>query len=304
MRWVDRVYGESEISDPDLLSLIGTPTFQRLRGIRQAGPSAFAHPFKTVTRFEHSLGVYVLLRRLGASRQECVAGLLHDLSHTAFSHAVDFVVASEEQAFHETLKPIFLKRADIAEAIGRLGFEIEDFEDDSVYPLLERPLPLLCADRLDYFLRDGRTCGVCDEESVAHTLEHTKAVDGLICLTSVDVARDVVARFAEMNRAWWAGPTESFIYNEFADALREGLRLGCLRKEDLLNDDEHVLACLRSAKSGLINAKLEAITHLDAGKIEALVPKVNPKLRWLDPPVLVDGEVRRFSEVEASPPAG
>lgn len=297
MRWIDRVYGESEISDPDLLLLINTPTFQRLKGIRQAGPSAFAHPFKTVTRFEHSLGVHVLLTLLGADRKECVAGLLHDLSHTAFSHAVDFVFASEDQAYHESLKPIFLARPDIASAVERLGFRPSDFEDDTVYPLLERSLPLLCADRLDYFLRDGRACGVCDDESIAQTLSHIVAVDGLICLTSVDVARDVVARFTEMNRSWWAGPTESFIYNEFADALREGLRLGCLQKADLLSDDEHVLACLRSARSPLINSKLEAITHLDPDKIASLVPKVNPKLRWLDPPVLVNGQVRQFSEI-------
>ena len=84
MRWQDRVYGETEIADPALLGLIGAPTFQRLRGVRQAGPSAIAFPFKDVTRFEHSLGVHVLLRRLGASRKEQVAGLLHDISHTAF----------------------------------------------------------------------------------------------------------------------------------------------------------------------------------------------------------------------------
>src|SRR3954470_2850150 len=134
MHWVDRVYGDVTIEDPRLLALIACPTFQRLRGIRQAGPSAFAFPFKTVTRYEHSLGVYLLLDRLGADRRERVAGLLHDVSHTAFSHAVDFVFASEEQDHHEGLKPEFLDRPDIAEALARLGFAPSDFFDDSVYP--------------------------------------------------------------------------------------------------------------------------------------------------------------------------
>ena len=56
--------------------MIGSPTFERLRGIRQAGPSALAFPFKTVTRHEHSLGVYLLLGRLRAARKARVAGLL------------------------------------------------------------------------------------------------------------------------------------------------------------------------------------------------------------------------------------
>ena len=59
-----RAYGEVAIDDPKVLAVIQTPTFRRLDGVKQAGPSAFAFPFKTVTRFEHSLGVYLLLRRL------------------------------------------------------------------------------------------------------------------------------------------------------------------------------------------------------------------------------------------------
>ena len=44
-----------------------------------------------------------------------------------------------------------------------------------------------------------------------------------------------------MNRQWWAGPVEAFIYNEFADALREGMRTGVLQFDDLMADDAFVL---------------------------------------------------------------
>ena len=60
-----------------------------------------------------------------------------------------------------------LGRDDLAGAIARLGFAPSDFYDDSIYPLLEQPLPWLCADRLDYFLRDGSACGVVTPEFVA-----------------------------------------------------------------------------------------------------------------------------------------
>src|SRR5262249_7497130 len=155
---------------------------------------------KTVTRREHSLGVYLLLRRLGASRREQVAGLLHDISHTAFSHAVDFVVDSDEQDHHERLKPAFLNRPDLASALNRMGVQAEDFYDDSIYPILERPLPWLCADRLDYFLRDSLACGTSNAASVARTLAATIVVDRRIAFTDPDVAHDAVERFAEMNR--------------------------------------------------------------------------------------------------------
>ena len=245
MRWQDRVYGEVEIEDPAILDLIACETFQRLRGIHQAGPRRSPFPFKDVTRFEHSLGVFVLLRRLGAPRREQVAGLLHDVSHTAFSHAVDFVVTSHEQDHHERLKPLMLGRDDLAGAIARLGFAPSDFYDDSIYPLLEQPLPWLCADRLDYFLRDGSACGVVKPEFVARVLGCLRVVDGSSPWAASTWPARLSALFETMNREWWAGPVEAYIYNEFADALREGMRTGVLQFDDLMADDAFVLDAAR-----------------------------------------------------------
>jgi hypothetical protein len=297
MRWNDRVYGDVAITDEGVLGLIAQPTFQRLQGVRQAGPSAIAFSFKDVTRFEHSLGVYLLLGRLGAPRKEQIAGLLHDISHTAFSHAVDFLVTSDEQDHHESLKPVMLHRPDIARALAALDYQAEEFYDDARYPLLERPLPLLCADRLDYFLRDGLACRVLTPREAARILGHLTVVDSVIVFTDPLVAREAMELFDEMNRHWWASPTEAFIYNEFADALREGFRLGLIGEDDLLTEDDAVLAKLDTAGSQLISQKLATIRHFDPALVEGYAPRVIPKERWLDPPVQIDGAIRRMSDL-------
>ncbi|WP_406693380.1 HD domain-containing protein [Singulisphaera sp. Ch08] len=297
MHLIDRVYGEVTIDDPDVVALIACPTFQRLQGIKQAGPSAFAFPFKKVTRLEHSLGVYLLLRRLGADRREQVAGLLHDISHTAFSHAVDFIVSSAEQDHHEGLKPEFLERPDLVAALKTLGFKPAEFYDDSIYPLLERPLPWLCADRLDYFFRDGLACGAATPESVARFLAHLTVIDRTIVFTNAEVAREATAAYALMNREWWASPTEAYIYNEFADALREGLRIGLIQKDDLLSDDASVMAILESSTNPLISEKLDRIVRFRPERLEGYSPRVIPKVRWLDPPVQVVGSYQKLSEL-------
>jgi HD superfamily phosphohydrolase len=300
MRWRDRVYGDVAIEDPQILELVRSPTFERLKGVQQAGPSALAFPFKDVTRYEHSLGVFLLLRMLGAPKREQVAGLLHDISHTAFSHAVDFIVTSEEQDHHEQLKPLMLERRDIAQVLERLGYSPEQFFDDSIYPLLEQPIPLLCADRLDYFLRDGLACGVVDRDFVHRILSHLAIVEFRLVLTQVEFARQAVRLYETMNQQWWASPIEAFIYNEFADALREGFRLGVLHPDDLMTDDSAVLAILDAAGSPLIAGKLETIRHFRPERALGYQPRIVPKERWLDPPVLSGGKVQRLSEVGAS----
>jgi uncharacterized protein len=299
MHWDDRVYGVVAIDEPAILDLIDCPTFRRLAGVRQAGPSALAFPFKNVTRFEHSLGVFLLLRRLGADRREQVAGLLHDISHTAFSHAVDFIISSVEQDHHERLKPLMLDRPDLATALGRLGYKPCEFYDDSIYPLLERPLPWLCADRLDYFLRDGMACGVVLRDAADRILAGLAVADDLIVMTDADVAREAVALFEVMNRDWWASETEAFIYNEFADAIREALRLGILRPDDLMTEDDVVLAQLDAADVPLIRHKLHSIRHFRPESVSGYAPRVVPKARWLDPPVRIGQAVERLSLLES-----
>ena len=287
LRWIDRVYGAVAIDDSEVLALIACPTVQRLRGIKQAGPSALAFPFKQVTRFEHSLGVYILLGRLGASRKEQIAGLLHDVSHTAFSHAVDFVFASELQDHHEGLKPVFLQRSDLAGPLAALGYQPADFYDDAIYPLLEQPLPRLCADRLDYFFRDSLACGVTTPPQIERFLDHLTVVDGRsIAFTDATVAREAVERFAIMNADWWASPTESFIYNEFADALRAAFESGVLVENSLFEDDAAVLAKLFRCANPLVLGKLHRVLHFDPESVIGFAPRVRPKTRWIDPPVV------------------
>lgn len=297
MRWIDRVYGEAAIRDQRILRLIACPTYQRLKGIRQAGPSALAFPFKNVTRYEHCLGVYLLLQRLGAPLREQTAGLLHDISHTAFSHAVDFVLPSAEQDHHEALKPVFLQRPDMVAALDGLGFRPEEFYDDSIYPLLERPLPWLCADRLDYFFRDSLACGVTNPEIVRELLAKLAVRDGVIVFTDPETTREAVRLFAAMNRDWWASPTEAYIYNEFAEALKEGMRIGVLTEDDLLQDDAHVLRKLRASRSSAILDTIQRISRFREECIEGYVPRVIPKQRWLDPPVQIGETWARFSEL-------
>jgi hypothetical protein len=295
MRWQDRVYGEVAVEDPAIVGLIDCDTFQRLRGIHQAGPSSLPFPFKDVTRFEHSLGVFVLLRMLGAPPREQLAGLLHDVSHTAFSHAVDFVVTSDEQDHHERLKPLILGRDDLASAINRLGFSPSDFYDDSIYPLLEQPIPWLCADRLDYFLRDGSACGVVQPEFIARILGCLRVVDSRLALGKVEVAREAAGLFEVMNKLWWAGPVEAYIYNEFADALREGMRTGVLQFDDLMADDAFVLDRLERSGNAVIAEKLASVRLPLPERVAAYSPRIIPKERWLDPPVQVNGTVKRLS---------
>ena len=97
MKIEDRVYGEEEIEERILIDLINCKSVQRLRGLAQYGfPDEYYHK-NGFSRYEHSLGVLIFLRRLGAKLDEQIAGLLHDVSHTSFSHVIDWAIGNPER---------------------------------------------------------------------------------------------------------------------------------------------------------------------------------------------------------------
>lgn len=88
-----------------LAEVIDHPAFQRLRMVRQLGPTCLVYPGAVHTRFEHSLGVFDLARqyllcllRFPSIRESlterdlsiCLLGaLLHDIGHYPFAHSLE-----------------------------------------------------------------------------------------------------------------------------------------------------------------------------------------------------------------------
>ena len=89
---ITTIFGTFEVTDSVLLELLETNAMQRLKGVQQAGICYFVKDPYSFTRYEHSVGVCMLCRMFGASLQEQVAALLHDASHTVFSHVGDFFI--------------------------------------------------------------------------------------------------------------------------------------------------------------------------------------------------------------------
>ena len=154
MKITDRVHGIIEIDDPLIAELIESSPVQRLKKINQNGAQVYLDPTRNTNRFEHSVGVWHLLRKFGADRSEQVAGLLHDTPHTAFSHVIDFVFPNDEHNFHEKFTEKIILNSEVPEILKKHGLKVEDVLATENFHLLEADLPDLSADRIDYFLRD------------------------------------------------------------------------------------------------------------------------------------------------------
>jgi HD superfamily phosphohydrolase len=159
------------------LRLVDTPTFQRLRYVRQLGLAYLVYPGATHSRFEHALGAYHLARNtvaLLAERHEAAANdpdeqaivraaaLLHDVGHYPFSHALEEI----GQIHHEDVARPLITSGQIADVLAHgIGSKAPQRVYDLIRGLSDSPLQGLISgsldlDKIEYLKRDAFMCGV------------------------------------------------------------------------------------------------------------------------------------------------
>ncbi|KAI1762974.1 hypothetical protein GGR53DRAFT_532062 [Hypoxylon sp. FL1150] len=290
----DQLYGSHTVSEPVLNDLLRSPALARLIGVHQHGISAFLNFTPPITRFEHSVGALLLVRLVGGGLEEQVAALLHDVSHTVLSHVVDFALAEPgEGSFHEVHKMRYVGTTHIPDILAAHGFGDLRPLDEALYPLVERPAPRLCADRLDYGLRDAVGFGhlsLADARRVVASLgafPDAAAPDRLLVLRDREAALGLARAYAACDRDVWGSPAHGDLYLRTAQLMRAAIRGGGgVPEEELWRlSDEEFWSRMREV---LDDAGREAMKRLESEGLpddkDLPLPR-GAKIRTIDPDV-------------------
>jgi len=301
MLYHDSVYGTETITEPVLLAVMESVALQRLKGVMQHGITGLIGLTSPVTRFEHCVGAMLLVRRLGAALPEQIAALLHDVSHTAFSHVIDYVLdGHDSQSYHDEIKARYLADSDLPAILAGHGYDWRDFVDETAFSLLEQPAPALCADRLDYFLRDGQGMGLASAAEIAGLLDALTVVDGRIAVTSQAAGHWLANTYMQADQASWANFREVGLYELTAQAIRRALQVGAVSEADFFLTDRIMWQKLHAHPDPELQKWL-SLVNLDTRFVwdeEAPTFRVSTKLRTLDPDVVVDGRLHPLSQLD------
>lgn len=301
MLYNDELYGTVDITEPVLLDLISSTAMQRAKEISQHGITALLGITPPFSRFDHSLGTMLLVRRLGASINEQIAALLHDISHTAFSHVIDFVFNDhKKQSYHEDKKEEYVASTDIPEILSRYGMDWHAFMDEEQFSLLEQPSPALCADRLDYFLRDLEFLKLANKKEIQKSLTSLDVVDGQIAINNLDTARWLAYTFIETDRTSWSNFREVGLYQLTAEAIKAANQYGLLDETDIWGTDKNLWNKLQSIDQKEVSRWVKLITPGTRFTWNEHQPvfNVSTKVRSIDPPVTDGITVTPYSELD------
>lgn len=148
-------------------SLVDTEPFQRLRWVKQLGSANLVYPGANHTRLEHSIGVSHLVKQM-ASQSDVpndeislvsVAGLLHDLGHSPYSHLADVLPFGKD---HVEVTQDIINSSQISNIFHEHGVDTNEvcnlIKGDHKYgSLISGDVD---GDRLDYLTRDSHYTGV------------------------------------------------------------------------------------------------------------------------------------------------
>ncbi|KAJ3317328.1 hypothetical protein HDV06_001704 [Boothiomyces sp. JEL0866] len=259
----DCLYGDFEITDSVIVELLSCPALKRLDSVLQYGVPSLIDKCPPVTRLEHSVGAMLLVRKLGGSLEEQVSALLHDVSHTAFSHVIDH--AFPGKSYHEEHKMEYINTTNIRDILVKNGMD-ETVLEESRFPLLEKDKPDICADRLDYGLRDILVFDILGMEDVQEIVSSLFAYPSpsdpsrRIVFKNYESAFKFANGFIRVDDEAYAGATNIGLYETAGKAIKLSFDGGYITTNDLYKPDKEFFELLKAIPGKEIK-ELTSILH-------------------------------------------
>ena len=147
---------------PFLDAYAHTPVVKRLQKIgMNCGCEYTAFPLfrrlGSYSRYDHSLGVALIVWHFTQSRAQAVSGLLHDIATPVFAHVVDFMNGDymAQESTEELTTHVITNSSEITTLLKRDGITIPEVDNYHKYPIADNDTPCLSADRLEYSLSNA-----------------------------------------------------------------------------------------------------------------------------------------------------
>lgn len=299
----DKIWGEIKIKDKLIEEIILDKDFQRMKKISQLGISKYSFLFgMDFNRYEHSIGVYCLLKKFGANKEECLAGLLHDLSHGPFSHVLDLVFkddGSEEYADGILLERI--SNSNIGKILRKNNYSLENIANNKSHTLLDKKLPDIAADRIDYAIRDPFGMDTALSKKVLSSLI---IKNGEFVFNNSFIANLFSRQYYVLSNELWSSVFWTVNHKILADAIKLIIDRGYVKKKELfLKNDEQIIKIIEKNKDKKIDKLIKRMGSLDYHNIKVVSKKDKYDYKWkkknrfVDPKILIGDKVKKLSDI-------
>lgn len=250
------------------------------------------------SRYDHSLGVALIIWHFTHSKEQTIAGLLHDIATPVFAHVIDFMnhdYLRQESTEEGTCERIMgdEELLSILDDNGILPSQVWDYHQ---YPIADNDSPKLSADRLEYSLGNMLNYGFCSHNDVRRiygdlVVGKDESGQDEIMFRTLQTAEDFASLALRCSHIYVADE-DRYAMQILSEIVQSALDMGVLEKSDLYLTEPEVISRLESNAD--LHSQWAGFCSLSgivrSGNSKGKWRTVNAKKRYIDP--MVEGKGR------------
>ncbi len=287
---------------------LNTKTLNRIKFVTQfcgCDYTSLYSPLFLFTRYDHSLVVSHIVWHFTHDKKSTIVALLHDVGTPCFAHTIDCVMGDyiNQESSEKSITDIIKEDKELLKHLKEDNIELDDFNDMSIYPILENKSPKLCADRLDGVLH---TCYIWLH---THSLNEIKEVyDDLTILTN-ELGKDEIGfknkrianKFVKMVYVYakeLQGNKDKYVMKYISELIKSAFQKGLITLDDLYTKKEsEIVDILSNSFKSWEHFKIAKKVNGDEIKPNQFFISFEIKKRNVIPLLLTKNGVVRINEI-------
>lgn len=200
--------------------------------------------YQSYSRFDHSVGVALIVYHFTHDIQQSVAGLLHDIATPVFAHTIDFLNGDylKQESTESETKNIIKNSDDMREILQKYQLNIDDICDYHLYPIADNDSPKLSSDRLEYSLGNMLNYGFVSKEKIKEYYQHiyVNHEKNELAFDDFEIAKSFTKDVLKTSRVYICDE-DRFSMEKLATIIKSAISEGILCFQDLYTTETEVI---------------------------------------------------------------
>lgn len=270
--------------------LIQTPSLKRLKDIgMNCGVEYTQFPFFRniipYSRYEHSIGVALIVYHFTHDIKQSVAGLLHDIATPVFAHTIDFYHQDhlKQESTEFDTKKVIEQDALLISLLKEYHLTVDEVCNYHLYPLCDNDSPRLSADRLEYTLGNMYSYGFCDLKEIKEIFDDLKVNDlrDEIIFKHVEKAKSFTKYMLQCSRVYIMDE-DRYAMEYLSHLIKKAIEVNVVEESDFYLEEKEFIALLRNDEEiKELWESYQKLNKVEHGK-KGLYFKVFAKKRYID----------------------
>ena len=249
----------------------------------------------TYTRYDHSLGVALIIYHFTKDMKQTIAGLFHDIATPSFSHVIDFLNNDylTQESTEDGTREIIEQSQDIQLLLKKYHLTTNDVCDYHIYPIADNDTPKLSADRLEYTLNNVLNFNFGTTESIIaiynNIVVNTNEYNELELQFKDEEYAIQFANYSLQCSKIYVADEDRYSMQLLAEILKDAMEHMIISYNELYQDEPYIIQKLD--KNIWDSFTQQSSIHVSSYPLDDTYRKIYAKKRYINPYIQNIGRV-------------